>query len=65
MFITMEELTVASGHRRLVAMEAGHDLIVSVVVRYEERLIICVDVVYEMLVAIGVENKHHMMQTIR
>ena len=59
--IIMATLTVAAGHRLLVTMEAGHDLIVSVVIRYEERTNIWVDVVYEMLVAFEVENKHQMI----
>ena len=44
--ILRTKLTVPAGHKlQLVTMEAGHDLIVSVVSRYEEWVIVRVEVV--------------------
>ena len=52
--ITTTTLTVAT---LLVITETGHDLIVSVVVRYEEWVIVKVGIICKMLVAVEVGNK--------
>ena len=59
LLILTAKLTVAAGHElQLVITKAGHDLIVSVVVRYEEWVIVRVEVVYKVLLAFGgVENE--------
>ena len=64
-FIIIAILTVASGHRLLVTMEAGYEQAVTVVVRYEVLVIVRASNVCKMLVSAVVVNRDQMIQKLQ